>query len=75
MFSDWSHVWLQNKLSFNLFEVRAEFLCPKQNKTLRINKLIQQRGRMLGQQKNELYFYILVNNLKRKLKKQFHLQK
>lgn len=73
MFSDWSHVWLQNKLFFNLFEVRAEFLFQKQNKTLRIKKLIQQRRRMLRQQKKYIVFLYPSEQSEKEIKKTISL--
>lgn len=75
MFSDWSHVWLQNKLSFILFEVRVEYLCQKQNKTLRISKLIQQRGRTLGQQKKLIVFRYPSEQSEKEIKKTILLKR
>lgn len=53
--------------------MRAEFLVQKQNKTLRINKLIQQRGRMLGQQKKWIVFLYPSEQSEKEIKKTISL--
>lgn len=48
---------------------------PTDKKAVRTNKRIQQNSRIQSTHKDQLHFYTLtMNNLKRQLQKQFHLQ-